>query len=300
MIHDAVLDAGMHELVAANGALPLPVDCYPMPDDAPGLRRVHWASAGQALRATAAGAAAGDVYPLLLGAYGCGPNSLVEHLFDDLMEDWPHAVLESDGHGGKAGYVTRVQAFLHSVRRWRETAAGGAGRSPRAPEGADTGAGGAAAVGRAAAHDATGAGMQARLARLDRRLPHSLDAGYDRFIFGHVGGGLGRHLAAAMRGAGSTPPTSATRRRRPARRRRGLLGQGVPALPAHLGQLRPLSERAGAAPERREGPVPERRQRLPGVSRQSLPAHRADLARAARPRRPRRGRRLQPRDRTSA
>jgi predicted nucleotide-binding protein (sugar kinase/HSP70/actin superfamily) len=38
--------------------------------------------------------------------------------------------------------------------------------------------------------------------RLDRRLPHSLDAGYDRFYFGHVGGGLGRHLAAAMRGAG--------------------------------------------------------------------------------------------------
>ena len=126
VIHDAVLDAGIHELVAANGALPLPVDCYPMPEDVPGMRRVHWASAGQTLRATAAGAIAGDVYPLLLGAYGCGPNSMIEHLFDDLVEDWPHAVLESDGHGGKAGYVTRVQAFLHSVRRWRETAADGA------------------------------------------------------------------------------------------------------------------------------------------------------------------------------
>ena len=196
VIHDAVLDAGVHELVAANGALPLPVDCYPTPEDVPGLQRVHWASAGQALRATAA-AAADDVYPLLLGAYGCGPNSMIEHLFADLTEEWPHAVLESDGHGGKAGYVTRVQAFLHnvrchydaphqsvpaeaSVRRWRETAADGAGP---------------------VAHDAT-AGMRARLARLDRPLPHSLDAGYDRFIFGHVGGGLGRHLAAAMRGAG--------------------------------------------------------------------------------------------------
>ena len=202
VIHDAVLDAGVHELVAANGALPLPVDCYPTPEDAPGLQRVHWASAGQALRATAAGAAAGDVYPLLLGAYGCGPNSMIEHLFADLTEEWPHAVLESDGHGGKAGYVTRVQAFLHSVRRWRETAADGAGAVAEPAEGADVGAGATTAAGRAAAHDATGAGMQARLARLDRRLPHSLDAGYDRFIFGHVGGGLGRHLAAAMRGAG--------------------------------------------------------------------------------------------------
>ncbi len=198
VVHDAVLDAGVHELVAANGAVPLPVDCYPTPEDVPGLQRVHWASAGQALRATAAGAAAG-VFPLLLGAYGCGPNSMIEHLFADLTEDWPHAVLESDGHGGKAGYVTRVQAFLHSVRRWRETAPNGAA-SVEPPGAVDAGV--TASTGRSAAQDATGAGLQARLARLDRPLPHSLDAGYDRFFFGHIGGGLSRHLAAAMRGAG--------------------------------------------------------------------------------------------------
>jgi len=188
VLHDAVLDAGIHELVAGNGAVPLPVDCYPTPADVPVLSRVHWASAGQALRATVAGAAAGGVYPLLLGAYGCGPNSMIEHLFTDLTEDLPHAVLESDGHGGKAGYVTRVQAFLHSVRRSRDAAVDD--RGPTAPPG------------RPSPTVATGIGAPARLARLDRRLPHSLDAGYDRFIFGHVGGGLGRHLAAAMRGAG--------------------------------------------------------------------------------------------------
>ena len=202
VIHDAVLDAGVHELVAANGALPLPVDCYPTPDDVPGLQRVHWASAGQALRATAAGAAAGDVYPLLLGAYGCGPNSMIEHLFADLTEEWPHAVLESDGHGGKAGYVTRVQAFLHSVRRWRDASAEVAGEraAATAASAADEPVSAAAAV--PAEHATSRARLQARLERLDRRLPHSLDAGYDRFVFGHVGGGLGRHLAAAMRGAG--------------------------------------------------------------------------------------------------
>ena len=172
VIHDEVLDAGIHELAAANGALALPVDCYPVPDDLPGLRRVHWASAGQTLRAAAAGAMTGEVFPLLLGAYACGPNSMIEHLFGDLVDEWPHAVLESDGHGGKAGYVTRVQAFLYSVRAWR------AGEAARRILPAS------------------------RLARFDRPLPHSLDAGYERFFFGHVGGGLGGHLAAAMRGAG--------------------------------------------------------------------------------------------------
>ncbi len=198
VLHDAVLDAGIHELVAGNGAVPLPVDCYPTPADVPGLSRVHWASAGQALRATLAGVAAGGVYPLLLGAYGCGPNSMIEHLFTDLTEDWPHAVLESDGHGGKAGYVTRVQAFLHSVRGWRDAAADGGAGETATPRTAAP----AAAPERPAARATADADLPARLARLDRRLPHSLDAGYDRFIFGHVGGGLGRHLAAAMRGGG--------------------------------------------------------------------------------------------------
>ena len=50
-----------------------------------------------------AGAEAGDVFPVLLGAYGCGPNSMIEHLFGDVVEGFPHAVLESDGHGGKDG-----------------------------------------------------------------------------------------------------------------------------------------------------------------------------------------------------
>ncbi len=297
VIHDAVLDAGIHELVAANGALPLPVDCFPTPDDAPGMRRVHWASAGQSLRATTAGASAGDVYPLLLGAYGCGPNSMIEHLFADLTEDWPHAVLESDGHGGKAGYVTRVQAFLHSVRRWRETAADGAAAVTAPQEGADFSAAATAAAGRTAAHDVTGAGMEARLARLDRRLPHSLDAGYDRFYFGHVGGGLGRHLAAAMRGAGfdasyvGEPDAAALRAA-------GAACSGKECLPYQLiwGTLCPVPCRGGAAPRRQEGALSQRRQRLPGVPSQPVPAHRADLARAPRPRRPGGGRRLQPRD----
>ena len=187
VVHEPMLDAGIHELVAANGALALPVDCYPVPSEVPRLRRVHWAGAGPTLRAAAAGAEAGDVFPLLLGAFGCGPNSMIEHLFADTVADWPHAVLESDGHGGKAGYVTRVQAFLHSVHGWQGSE-----------------------------HVRPGAGD--RLARYDRSLPRSLErGGYDRYYFGHVGGGLGRHLAAGMRGAGfdahyvGTPDAAALR-----------------------------------------------------------------------------------------
>ncbi len=212
VVHDDVLDAGIHELVAANGALPLPVDCYPVPDGVPGMRRVHWASAGQTLRAAAAGAQAGDVFPLLLGAYGCGPNSMVEHLFADLVEGYPHAVLESDGHGGKAGYVTRVQAFLHSVRAWRAEEAG------------------------ALAPAASGALRPSAAAQPRRRLRPLLLRPRGRRPRRAPGR---RHARRRLRRG----LRRRARRGGAARRRRRLFGQGVPAVSAHLGQLRPLPGR---------------------------------------------------------
>ena len=75
------------------------------------------AQTGKALRAALMSRALGDVYPLLLTAFGCGPSSFAEQIFSVLMAGHPHTVLESDGHGGTAGYATRVQAFLHAVRK---------------------------------------------------------------------------------------------------------------------------------------------------------------------------------------
>jgi predicted nucleotide-binding protein (sugar kinase/HSP70/actin superfamily) len=173
VIHDPSLNTGIHDLVAANGAVALPVDCYPLPPDTPDLPRVHWASAGASLRVTLAARAAGDVFPLLLGAFGCGPNSFVEPLYADLLEGYPHAVLETDGHGGLAGYVTRVQAFLHAVEGYR---ASGGGASP-----VETW----------------------RLARYAQPPVHSLAAASGtRVLLGTVGGTLGRQVAAALRGRG--------------------------------------------------------------------------------------------------
>ena len=211
VIHEPLLDCGVGEIAAANGALAVPVDCYPVPAGVPGLARIHWASAGQTLRAVVAGRADGDAFPLLVGAYGCGPNSFVEHVFNDLAEGRPYALLESDGHGGAAGYVTRVQAFLHAVEQARR-AAPGAGRRPggaawqdldvAAPE-RDVASPGLDGV--APELDAAGSGidMAARLVRYDASLPTTLEGDPDRtIVFGHVGGTVGRQIAAALRGQG--------------------------------------------------------------------------------------------------
>ena len=224
VVHDPVISSGIHDLVAGSGAVALPLDCYPLDAATPALRTVHWAGAGETLRAALSAVADGDVFPLLLCAYGCGPNSLVEHLFDDLLSEYPHTVLETDGHGGSAGYVTRVQAFLHAVQGYREAhaAAGDAASqtgpadaaSKSAAEGAGargTGTDGAAAraagTSRRAGTDAAGfaAGRIAahRLERCEQPVAVSLRNNRDRtFVFGNIGGSGGRFAAAAMRGAG--------------------------------------------------------------------------------------------------
>ncbi len=274
VLHEPLLGCGLTELAPQNGALALPVDCFPVADDVPPLARVHWASAGRTLRATVAAARDGDVFPVLVGAYGCGPNSMVEHLFDDLLEDFPHTVLESDGHGGKAGYVTRVQAFLHAVRDYREQTSDEDGVPPGA-----TRRRAARAVRRAATAQPRGR----RVRQVPLRPPR-------------------RHAGAALR-RGDARPRHGRRLRRTtgrglaARGPGGLLGQGVPAVPADLGRARGQHRRAPRGPGRRPGPLPQRRKRLPGLPGEPVPPDRAAGARQARLGRSRRRRRLQPRDR---
>ncbi len=115
VIHERGVNAGIPRLLRENGVLALPMDCLPLPPTIPAMERITWAETSRALRAAVAARRLGDVYPLLLSSFGCGPASFSEQIFSALMEGYPHTSLESDGHGGAAGYVTRVQAFLHTV-----------------------------------------------------------------------------------------------------------------------------------------------------------------------------------------
>lgn len=117
VVHDRAINAGIPRMLRDHGVLAVSQDCYPVPQDAPRAERVAWADTNRALRVAVAARARGDVYPLMLTSFGCGPSSFVEQLFGAVLEGYPHTVLESDGHGGTAGFVTRVQAFLHAVRK---------------------------------------------------------------------------------------------------------------------------------------------------------------------------------------
>ncbi|MDH3213996.1 MAG: acyl-CoA dehydratase activase-related protein, partial [Myxococcales bacterium] len=128
VICDRAINANIPLLLRQNGAMAIPADCFPIGPDTPPIQKAYWGDDNRALRAAACARELHDVFPLLLGSFGCGPSSFTEQIFQALMQGYPHTILESDGHGGAAGFVTRIQAFLQSVRQF--IAGDGAGSLP--------------------------------------------------------------------------------------------------------------------------------------------------------------------------
>lgn len=119
VIHDPAINATIPTLLRQNGAMSIPMDCYPIDGQIPAMSRVYWGDPNRYLRAAEAAREARDVFPFLLSSFGCGPASFSEQFFQALLEGYPHTILESDGHGGMAGFVTRIQAFMQSVHQFR-------------------------------------------------------------------------------------------------------------------------------------------------------------------------------------
>ncbi len=130
-IHDDVLNSNVPAILREQGAIAIPMDCYPVRDDAPMFDNMYWGHGQRMLRAAWQVRRTPGVYALLASNYSCGPDSFTMHPAQDLMDGKPFAVIETDGHAGDAGTRTRVEAFLHCVR---EHLAAGERSEPRAAE----------------------------------------------------------------------------------------------------------------------------------------------------------------------
>ncbi|MDF1565916.1 MAG: acyl-CoA dehydratase activase-related protein [Deltaproteobacteria bacterium] len=140
-IYNKVLNSNVPAILREQGAIAIPVDCYPVERDVPVFDRMYWAYGQRNLRAAWQIQRAPGVYSLWASNYSCGPDSFNLHFYAYLMEGKPFAVIETDGHSGDAGTKTRVEAFLHCVREDREARAKGlaAERAPRTLNRARTG-----------------------------------------------------------------------------------------------------------------------------------------------------------------
>lgn len=61
-----------------------------------------------------------NLYAVYLTNHGCGPDSMISHMFREEMGEKPYLQIEVDEHFSKVGVITRIEAFLNSLSQ-RET-----------------------------------------------------------------------------------------------------------------------------------------------------------------------------------
>jgi predicted nucleotide-binding protein (sugar kinase/HSP70/actin superfamily) len=115
-IHNTVLNSNVPAILREQGALAVPVDCYPDVASAPPFATMFWGWGQRILRAADRIRRTPGVYGLYCSNYSCGPDSFLLHFYGYLMDGKPFCVVETDGHSGDAGTKTRIEAFLHCVR----------------------------------------------------------------------------------------------------------------------------------------------------------------------------------------
>ena len=91
----------------------LPLDSVPEDDD---LKDMYWGYGQKILRAAKIIRSHPNLYGIYITNFGCGPDSFITHFFKQIMEGKPFLQLEIDEHSGDAGIITRLEAFLDSIK----------------------------------------------------------------------------------------------------------------------------------------------------------------------------------------
>ncbi len=58
-----------------------------------------------------------NLYALYLTNHGCGPDTMISHLFAEIMGEKPYLQVEVDEHYSKTGLITRIEAFLSNLEK---------------------------------------------------------------------------------------------------------------------------------------------------------------------------------------
>jgi predicted CoA-substrate-specific enzyme activase len=118
---DTALNMNLPSKIRDLGVQVLPLDLLPLHDeDHSDLGEMYWRSGQKILAAARYLRQHPDLYPVYITNFGCGPDSFISHFFREEMAGKPYLQLEIDEHSADAGAITRIEAFLDSLRNVRE------------------------------------------------------------------------------------------------------------------------------------------------------------------------------------
>jgi len=124
MSQDSGANLGIAEKLAQLGVVPVPMDYLPLSSIDPKKYsdRPYWFYESKMIAAAAITAADPQIYGLILTNFGCGPNSFILRVVEDIMGGKPLGQLEIDEHAAEAGIVTRLEAFVDTIKGYSASA----------------------------------------------------------------------------------------------------------------------------------------------------------------------------------
>jgi len=115
---DPILNLSLVEKLISQNVMPIPVD---MLDLTPykifgNYRNMYWPNGQKMIAAAQMVAKTEGLYAVYLSNFRCGPDSFIWHYITEELKGKPFLHLEVDEHSADAGMVTRIEAFLDSLR----------------------------------------------------------------------------------------------------------------------------------------------------------------------------------------
>ena len=99
----------------------LDLEDYPLTYGAQYMERMHWHYGKLIVRAAEFAARTENLFPVFLTCFRCSPDSFLMSYVKDILTHFgkPFLFLQLDAHASDVGYLTRIEAALHSFRNYR-------------------------------------------------------------------------------------------------------------------------------------------------------------------------------------
>ncbi|MFH1059881.1 MAG: acyl-CoA dehydratase activase [Pseudomonadota bacterium] len=115
---DPGINLGLPQKMAQLGVQALPLDYLDLEPEIgrPEIAEMYWRYGQKILAAGAIVRANPQLHAVYLSNFGCGPDSFIEHFFNQVMAGKPYLQIEIDEHSADVGAITRLEAFLDSIK----------------------------------------------------------------------------------------------------------------------------------------------------------------------------------------
>ena len=115
-VADPVLNMGIPEKLSGMGYKVFPFYDLPEGDISKEHPNMFWPFGQHILEPAQLVHKHPNLYAIFLTHHGCGPDSILSHYFREEMQGKPYLHIEIDEHSSGVGIITRVEAFINSIK----------------------------------------------------------------------------------------------------------------------------------------------------------------------------------------